>query len=273
MQHRKRLTFQLTPLLDLLLIVIFAQYMEVQQAAESGESLIQDQQTELEEAYQQRRQHLESAHAATVNALEASRARYSEQIQSIVDQHRQAGSTLAETFNLPTRMIEETLRLKTAGQAGDAERMELAVSHLKELLESRQSELLRFIIRYDEMQKHVSVWELHLLDNGQGLFTDGKLTQRLSFESPQEFSAKCFEASKAFEEPRPLTLILMTYADTQAGFRRNAIDGLPIAVQRLRDGAGGTRWYDYSLMGFRPDGPLINSDGVSATAPEPGNQQ
>lgn len=272
MQYRKQLTFQLTPLLDLLLIVIFAQYMEVQQTAESGESLIQAQQSELENSYQQRRQQLESAHAADMNSLEASRARYAKQVQDIVDQHRRVGATLAETFNMPARMMEEALRLKTAGQTGDAKRMEMAVSRLKELLESRQSELLRFMIRYDEMQKHVSVWELHLLDSGQGLFTDGTLTRRLSFESPEEFATMCFEASKAFEEPRPLTLILMTYADTQAGFRRSAIDGLPIAVQRLRDGAGGTRWYDYSLMGFRPDGPLINSGSVGAIASEPDQQ-
>ena len=33
---QRRLTFQLAPLVDLLLIVIFAQYMEVQQSAADG---------------------------------------------------------------------------------------------------------------------------------------------------------------------------------------------------------------------------------------------
>jgi hypothetical protein len=262
MQHRRRLTFQLTPLLDLLLIVIFAQYMEVQQAAESGDALLKSQQQDLEHRFAQRKRELEVAHAATMKALEESRVTYSEKFQSILDQQHQAGATLAKTFNLPGRAMEEVLRLRTAGKSTDADRLEQAVSQLKKLLESRNDELLRFMIRYDEMQKHVSVWELHLLDNGQAMFSNGKLSQRLSFASSSEFTSTCFEASKAFEEPRPLTLILMTYGDTQAGVRRNVVDGLPDLVQRLRTDTGGTRWFDYSLMGFRPDGPLINPDRI-----------
>lgn len=262
MPQRRRLTFQLTPLLDLLLIVIFAQYMEVQHTAESGEALLQSQQAQLEQQFQQRKQELETVHAATMQQVEQSRLAYSEKFQSILDQQHQAGSTLAKTFNLPGRAMEEVLRLRTAGKSTDADKLEQAVSQLKELLESRSEELLQFMIRYDEMQKHVSVWELHLLDNGQAMFTNGRLSQRLSFESTTEFISTCFEASKAFEEPHPLTLILMTYGDTQAGVRRNVVDGLPDLVQRLRTDTGGTRWFDYSLMGFRPNGPLMNPDSI-----------
>lgn len=273
MRNRRRFTLQLTPLLDLLLIVIFAQFMEVQQTVQSGERQLRDQQQALQQDYDQRRQDLESAHAATEEALEASRQRYAEQIQSIMDQHRQAASTLSETFDLPQRLIEEALQLQSAGQTGDAERMQQAAAQLQQLLQSRDAELLQFMIRYDEMQKHVSVWELHLLDNGQALFSDGKLTRRLSFDSAEEFSARCFEVSKAFEEPRPLTLILMTYGDTQAGIRRNAVTGFPDLIHRLREDTDGTRWFDYSLMGFRPDGPLINTaepdDSPDASEPVP----
>ncbi|MCH2201407.1 MAG: hypothetical protein MK102_05535 [Fuerstiella sp.] len=268
MRIRRRLTFQLTPLLDLLLIVIFAQYMEVQQAAQSGQSRIRNQMTQMEKEFRERRQELESAHVLTMKALEAGRKRHSVLFRSMIEQHQQVGRTLADTFDLPTRMMDEVLRLDIAGQPEDAGRMNQAVNHLRKILNSRSSELFRFVVRYDEMRKHVSVWELHLLDNGQGLFTDGKLSQRISFESPTDFATQCFEASKAFEEPRPLTLILMTYADTQAGFRRSATNGLPIAVQKLRDGAGGTRWYDYSLMGFRPGGPLIYLKDTGDTASE-----
>ena len=265
MKNRKRLTFQLTPLLDLLLIVIFAQYMEVQQAAESSEANLQVQRSQLQAEFQQRQRDQEAAHRDSVQAVEEIRVRYSEQYQSIIDQHQQAGSTLAETFNLPGRLLEEVLRLRSAGQAADADRLQQATQELQALLESRSSELLSFMVRYDEMQKHVSVWELHLLANGQALFTDGKTSRRLSFENVAEFSSQCFEATKAFEEPRPLTLILMTFGDTQAGVRRNAVDGFPALISRLRSDSGGTRWFDYSLMGFRPGGPLMHSVDLNPT--------
>jgi len=258
-KYRKRLTFHLTPLLDLLLIVIFAQYMEVQQAAETSEADLQVQRSQLQAEFQQRQRDQEAAHRESMQAVEEVRSQYSEQYQSILDQHQQAGSALAETFNLPGRLLEETLRLRNAGQAADADRLQQATQELQTLLESRSSELFSFIVRYDEMQKHVSVWELHLLANGQALFTDGKITRRLSFENATEFGSQCFEAAKAFEEPRPLTLILMTFGDTQAGVRRNAIEGFPDLISRLRSDTGGTRWFDYSLMGFRPGGPLMHS--------------
>ncbi len=268
MKHRRRFTLQLTPLLDLLLIVIFAQFMEVRQTVQSGEQQLREQQVQLEEEYQQREQDLQSAHDTAMQSVDTLRRRQAEQFESLLEQHDQAEAALADAFRLPERLLEEAQKLTTAGQAGDAERMQEAAERLQQLLESRNQDLLRFVIRYDEMQKHVSVWELHLLDNGQALFTDGKLSQRFGFESPEEFSTRCFETSKSFEEPRPLTLILMTYGDTQAGIRRNAVNGFPNLVQRLRDDTDGTRWFDYSLMGFRPDGPLIHAESEDA-GPDP----
>ncbi len=259
MKYRRRFTFQLTPLLDLLLIVIFAQYMEVQQTAESSEARIHREQVRLEEKHQRRQQELDSEYAVNQQALEATRQRYSEHFKNIIDQHHQAGTTLADTLNLPDRLMQETIKLRTVGQTADADRLQQGIDSLQALLESRSSELLSFVIRYDEMQKHVSVWELHLEDNGQGLFTDGTLQQHVTFESSEEFATGCFTVSKAFQEPRPLTLILMTWGDTQAGFRKHAIDGLPSLVQQLREDTDGTRWFDYSLIGFRPDGPLMYS--------------
>ena len=259
MRPHRRLTFQLTPLLDLLLIVIFAQYMEVQQVEESRAAVLEERRNTLESDYVQRQEDLQTAHQKAMEAVKSSQARSTERFQNILQQHQQVGATLTETFNLPGRVMEQVLKLRTAGQERDADQLERAADELRRLLDSRESELLRFMIRYDEMQKHVSVWELHLLENGQALFTDGTSVSKVSFESVDEFRTRCLETSKSFAEPRPLTLILMTYGDTQAGFRRHAADGLPGLTAALRSDAGGTRWFDYSLMGFRPDGPLMYS--------------
>ena len=234
--------------------------MEVQQTAESGEAQLRLQQRALNDQLHRRHRDLESEYALKTQELKTTRRRYSEQFRSLLHQHQQIGTALATALNLPGQLLEQALRLQTGGPAGDTDRRQQAISQVRKLLDVRGTELLRFIIRYDELQKHVSVWKMHLLDNGQAMLTDGQLTQRVSFETPDEFAALCFEASKAFEEPRPLVLILMTYGDTQTGFRRSATDGLPLLMHRLRDDAGGTRWFDFSLMGFRPDGPLLDPE-------------
>jgi len=262
MKIKRRITFQLTPLLDLLLIVIFAQYMEVQQTAESAEDDLAKQKTELVEQFEARKSELEQKFAAANSDVTATRERYSEHYQSILQQHQQAGSALAEALNLPGTMLEQILRIRTDGNAADTENVQAAVQRMKQLLQTRGAEMLQFILKYDEMQKHVSVWELYLQDNGQAAFSDGEHQQVVSFATQKEFVSRAFEASKAFTEPRPLVIILLSYGDTQAGQLRRATDGMPELVQQLRQDSGNTRWFDFSLMGFRPTGPLFDDDAA-----------
>ncbi|MFN9973032.1 MAG: hypothetical protein ACK58T_24410, partial [Phycisphaerae bacterium] len=58
-------------------------------------------------------------------------------------------------------------------------------------------------------------------------------------------------------EPRTLVLIALTYGDTQAGQRRRATDAMPELIRMLRKDSGDIRWYDFSLMGYRPQGGLF----------------
>lgn len=266
MKPRKRMTFQLTPLLDLLLIVIFAQYMEVQQKAESGQDQLEQQKTQISEEYNRRRDELEKSYADKTGQLSATREQYSQHYESILKQHEQAGSALAKNLNLPGTVVEEVLKLRTAGQAADANQLQAAAEQLKKLIPDRGEELFRFMVRYSEMEKHVSVWELHLGNNGQALFSDGDRQELVSFATVDEFVSRAFEISKSFSEPKPLVIILQTYGDTQAGLRRRATDGMPLLVEQLRRDAGNTRWFDFSLMGFRPTGPLLRRSAPSPPA-------
>lgn len=269
MKTRKRMTFQLTPLLDLLLIVIFAQYMEVQQKAESAQTELAQQKTQFSEEYNRRRDELEQSYADKTGQLSATREQYSEHYESILKQHQQAGSALAKALNLPGNVLEEVLKLRTAGKPADASQLEAAAAQLKQMLPSRGEELFRFMVRYDEMEKHVSVWELHLGNNGQALFSDGDRSELVSFTTVEEFVTRSFQVSKSFSEPKPLVIILLTYGDTQAGLRRRATDGMPLLVEQLRRDAGNTRWFDFSLMGFRPEGPLFK--GTAPAQPTANN--
>ena len=269
MMARRRLTFQLTPLLDLLLIVIFAQYMEVRHTTNTARAELDQQRSALTEEFHQRRDELEARYSSQTGQLSATRERYSENYKSILKQHQQAGSALAKALNLPGAVMEQVLKLRTDGQGKDAEKLQTAAEQLSQLMPSRGEELFRFLLRYDEMEKHVSIWELHLQDNGQARFSDGERQRVIGFASVEEFVQRALEASKAFAEPRPLVIILLSYGDTQAGLRRRATDAMPLLVEQLRRDAGNTRWFDYSLMGFRPDGALFSPAADVDAAPTP----
>lgn len=258
MKQRRRLTFQLTPLLDLLLIVIFAQFMEVQHSAESSEADLASRKAVLEQEYASRLQSLDQQLETQKTQIASRGDQYNEYFSSILKQHKQAATVLAESLNLPGQMVEQIVKFREIGDPTSAEQLSKASQQLKELLPQRSDQLFRFLLRYDEMQKHVSIWELHLQENGKARFSDGQRAELVDFTSPEEFEERAFLASKSFSEPKPLVILLLTYGDTQAGFRRKALSSLPNLVQRLRTDAAKTRWFDYSLLGFRPDGPLLN---------------
>lgn len=272
--HRRRLTFQLTPLLDLLLIVIFAQYMEVRESAGVAEAEL----TEQREALRQERDDLRAGIAAREAELEARFARqrqdidglreeYNRRFQSILDQHQQAGQALAEAFRLPGELLEEVLTIHTQDTPADSAAARRAAERIRELLRSRGREFLEFAVRLDEMQKHVSVWEIHLQDNGKAALTDGSRSLRVDFGTGDEFVQGIYETSKSFAEPRTMVIVLLSWGDTQFGQRRRAIEAMPTLMERLRSDAGGTHWYDFSLLGFRPDGPVVSGGAESATNP------
>ena len=116
---------------------------------------------------------------------------------------------------------------------------------------------MRLLVKADEMQKHVTIWELHLTAGGQAWLTDGSDPRTIAFTSPMELVDRAFQASKSMSEPKTLVLIMLTYGDTQARFRRDAIAAMPNLTDQLRRDAGNTRWYDYSLLGYRPEGPIF----------------
>ncbi|MCA9038576.1 MAG: hypothetical protein KDA91_25800 [Planctomycetaceae bacterium] len=263
-QPRRRLTFQLTPLLDLLLIVIFAQYMEVRQNAQSAEVELQQKQRvveareqQLAEEFADRKRALEELHAGQVSDVQALRSEYRSRFQSIVDQQYQAGSALADAMQLPGNLMEQVTQLKNSGDPEAAERLEAATVRLREVIAARGTEFVRYVLKYDEMQKRVSIWEIHVDDNGQARISDGEQLHVVGFESEEEFTSRVFEASKSFASPRTLVLLLLSYGDAQAGYRRRATNAMPALIDRLRQDSGNTRWFDFSLMGFRPDGSVF----------------
>lgn len=269
--NRRRLSLQLTPLLDLLLIVIFAQHMEVLQGARMAEAEVQSQKAsivaelqQMQIAFEAHKAELEMSVAARQSATEQERQELHDRLESIRDQQQQAASAMADALRLPAELLEQVARLRADGKSDDAQRLQEASDRMGQLLKSRGREFLQFVIRFDEMQKHVSVWEIHLQDNGQALFTDGQQSHTISYETTDELSARVFQASKSLSEPRILVLLLLTYGDAQAGARRRAVDTMPILIEKLRRDAGNTRWYDFALMGYRPDGPIFQSGAAES---------
>lgn len=252
MMTRRRLTLQLTPLLDLLLIVMFSQYIENRHRNDMAQQELESERTALKSELQK-----------VQDEVRQRRADLDERFNSIIEQHHQVGSLLAESLNLPGAAMAEVLKLRTAGATDDAARLEEASGRLRTMMDGRGEEVFRFFLKVDEMQKHVSIWEVHIQQNGQAMITDGDQSFAADFATEPEFASRMFEHSKSFADPRTLVILLLTWGDAEGGKRARATDGMSTLTELLRKDAQSTRWFDFSIVGFRANGPIFSEKKAS----------
>jgi len=243
---RRRLSLQLTPLLDLLLIVMFSQYIENRSRSVQAAQELQAERDAVQAELVTEKQKLQSLK----NTLD-------QRYQSLLQQHRDTGSLLAQALDLPSAALEEVLKLRNTDRPEDADRLEQAVTRLQAELRQNGDDVFRFFIKVDEMQKHVTMWEVHLQENGKCLLQDGSRSALLDFTSDVELAQKLFEASKSFADPHSLVLLLVTWGDARLGDQQQTRKAVAELKQKLERDASGRHLYDYVILGFRPAGPVI----------------
>lgn len=228
---RRRLTLQLTPLLDLMLIVMFSQHLAFRQHTATEQ------------------QALEQRRLALLGELQTQQEQLDSQRESLNRQY-------LESAQLLNTLLSPTQNAQLARQLADFD-------DVRKTLEQHTSVspdgAARFLTRASAMQKHVTILEVHLLDSGRAELRCDNLTESTDFTSPQEFADRLFQASKRFPAPHSLTIVLLSWGDTQLGPRQSAIAGLPLLLEQLRRDAAGIRWYDFSITGYRPRGTLPDS--------------
>ena len=251
----RRMTFQLTPLLDLLLIVIFAQFIEVRDTSTKSESVIEQQkaeaQLEMEEKARKLREQMDAEHADRMTQLE-------QKEKSLLAQREQVGNVLSEVFNMSDKAFERVLRANSADTYSNEQkqRMQKALGSLRS---SKGRELLKMLVSYGEMQKRCDIWEVHVEGNELIQFSAGGITTNIRADTKDEITDELFKAYKTLPEPKTLVIILFSYGNTNAGARRRAEEALPDAIAKMRADTGQRNWFEFAILGFAPEGPSLQN--------------
>jgi hypothetical protein len=253
----KKMTFQLTPLLDLLLIVIFAQFIEVRDASSKSDAVLEKQAAEVRQQLlsqaEELRKRMDASYAAKMNKV-------SEQEKSLLAQHDQVGRLLSEIFDVPEQTVNKLLRIDPSqGSYTSRQKQELKQT-LRKLQGSNGSQLMKMLISYGEMQKRCDIWEVYVQEDGTLLFTNGEQAQTIQSQTQiVDTEDKLFAAYKSFPEPKTLVIILLSYGDASAGARQRTEDALPAAIARMREDSGGRHWFESAILGFSPNGPSLQT--------------
>lgn len=258
MTRARKLNFQLMPLLDLLLIVFFAQYLEVslvvrEQAdrTETTQRILTD---ELEEALQQLisvQQKLSS-----LEDLKLERRSLSQEVERMQAQRDLIGELVVELFRLPESAVNAVVREKTSlGPGPSAAEIRQLKQSVRNLSQDRGAEVVEHLLTFQELRKRCDIWELYVQEDGRIVFTTGSQRQLLRAEQPTAFSSRLFDAYKALPQPKSLVLVLVSYGDARLGVRQAVLDGLPAALERIRADDEGRSRFDFAVLGFRPEAP------------------
>jgi len=176
----RKLTFQLTPLLDLLLIVIFAQYLDVRDRTAQDHETQSSETAELKSRAaraDRQRSAIAAKLAATESDLNLARARLDnigesvrktladkdEDARRLQEQRDLLAKALGEIFRLPEQTLRKVMQpLAGKDAARAAEELRKIRERIEKLRKSAPQQIVRHVVKYEELLKRCDLWEIHV---------------------------------------------------------------------------------------------------------------
>ena len=242
---RRRLTLQITPILDMLLIVLFMQFLDIKERAAGLETLAAASVASVTDMESQ----LQSAQAIA--------AEFQLEMDRVREQQGAIARTLGEVFRLTpeeTRDFIKEMRAPTLnGPSPDAE------AQLKAMASGSPEPILQHLLTYDEIRKRCDVWEL-FIDGQDVAHLDSGDRERVfrvnldQFEDPdiERFSVELENAYRSLPQPKHLVILMVTYDHHSRKIVTERITAaLPKIVDRLTGASTGLTRFEYADMGVR----------------------
>lgn len=245
----RKLTFQLTPLLDLLLIVIFAQYLDVRDKTTRDEQTTAEQTAEMRDDVQRTQRQRDRLAGKLAEAIANRRDelhRLEERLRrqqaadraaakKLRQQRDEISRLLAEMFRLPPAAVKQTLKpLAVANNPRRAEELRKIRERLKKLQHSNPHQIVRHVVKYEELLKRCDIWEVHLSKTYNVTVTAGDAKQRfrITAREPRRTSddeaarrelqrfvrdlakdceTKLFKFFKGLPQPKSVVIVLVSH--------------------------------------------------------------
>ena len=251
-----RVILRLTPLLDLLLIVLFAQYMELQ--ATTGKQVQAEQQRRAEalatrqefaranRALQQRISSLEKENRALAESLETRQARQAELEENL----RAVVEIARDQLRIPPDVVRRALA------DADASRTAKLRRELEQLRETTLADIIRYLRKNVEFRNHWDVWEVHInADDSLRLIANDKVVARELYVTSRDNFLASVRPRFDEAEPKSTVLILLSWGDASLRMRTIVRRGLSDMTAILEDKWARPKKFYVSELGYTPELP------------------
>ena len=268
MKKRRRLILTMTPLLDLMLMVIFAQYMDLQNAAaeERSERLRaqqakSDMETTRREAFdsmeklnqklsdvqgqnEQLRVQLASSEKKHEQEMSQEKRRAAEQLRAV-------GKVFQDVLHLPPDAVKKALR------GASPEEIESVLREITAVRQQSLAGIVQHLRETVEFHKRWDVWEVHIRKNGSvRIKVRGKVIREELFPAGRDsFFVQVEPLMKGLEEPKSFVLVLISYADVTRKAREDVAEGLQLVKEKLRHHWSQEKQIYITELGFTPQAP------------------
>lgn len=255
----RRLTFQLISLFDLLMIVIFAQYMDVLNTTQSEESkrasergTIQEERLLTELRRENDADELSRSRAALFamqlerEGTEKDRVEAGEAARQAREDMLRLARLVTQLFDLPEKLLKEALAART-----DVDQAKLRKA-VENLASKDPGDIIKHILTLDEIQKRCDLWEVHLGDDNVSTFTAGSQSQRFRATSADKFETELFRLYKTLPQPKSLVIVLLSWSDSDLSYRDAAVSGLMKGAERMEIDSNRQSRFHAAVLGFIP---------------------
>jgi hypothetical protein len=271
----RKLTFQLTPLLDLLLIVIFAQYMELQETTEHQSNENTEQLAEAQRtlnAAENKLQHTLEQHDRSIAELEAAQQRFvqlesdgrktsdefasrklalDKALKQAREQRDLVGKLVVEVFQLPEQSIQEIVRQRMRDEPFlSTKEVDEVLERYRQMSQQRGSQMVKHLLTYEELRKRCDIWQVYVAANGKASFTANDHTSEFRTRSADDFALQMYERYKALPQPKSLVIILLSHGNLRLATYDAVTIGLTISTERMRRDSNGRSRFEYANLGY-----------------------
>jgi chromosome segregation ATPase len=260
----RRLTFQLTPLLDLLLIVIFAQFMDVRETTQKQESEANQQiasatenleaaRTELDEISKElktKRDAIADLETKSERVIE-DRDTLKKALENSQGQRDAIAGLFPELFNVDEETMQKFIRQKEAeGVRLTKEQVEKLRQEFRRLSVITPQQAVEHLITYQEMLKRVDVWRIHVDARGVTKVEAGKNTIEFRAETARDFEREMIERISVLPRPKGVVVIMLSFGNVRLGLHEAVKIGLNGTTRTLNTLTDESKFYS-AVVGLK----------------------
>lgn len=263
--HSRSIRFQLTSLMDLLLIIVFAQYLEFHRSSDAArvrteQEILRTRQS-LETQFVQQTQELEQLREELVGDNQRLRQQTNAAVvmtQEALRRQKLTEALMRKLLQLDADLIDAEL---SPQESVDALRQTRATAEA--IRNADGATLLRFLAGYDELLKRAEVWTIHVSDRGDTEINSGgapgksqsfRLEEVSQVSRTDEFVQQVRAAYSQMPQPKGLVVILVSFSPKAiAGNYQVVLDGMPQVIEWLGKDTGGRTRFEYSVIGAITD--------------------